>query len=79
MIHNLHTLPCYLVPGTSLEKRGSESGGLDKGATHLATSHVDRTLYVMKKPLPLAQDMGLLQTCWGAQSEKAVPYTKHMH
>lgn len=79
MIHHLRILPCYLVPGTSLGKRGSESGGLDKGATHLATSHVHRTLHVMKKPLPLAQDMGRLQTCWGAQGEKAVPYTKYMH
>lgn len=42
MIHNLCILPCYLVPGTSLGKRGSESGGLDKGATHLATSHVNK-------------------------------------
>lgn len=79
MIHNLRMLPCYFVPGTSLGKRGSESGGLDKGATHRATSHVDITLYVMKKPLPLAQDMGLLQTYRGAQGEKAVPYTKYIH
>lgn len=76
---HLCMLPGYFVPGTSLGKRGSESGGLDKGATHHATSQVDITLYVMQKPLPLAQDMGLLQTYRGAQGEKAVSYTKYTH
>lgn len=81
LIHNLPHPSLFLVPGPSLGRQASESGGLDRGATYLATSHVGITLHVIKKLLPLAQDqdMELLQTCKGAQCEETAPHIRYIH